>query len=150
MSVSVFIVASSRHIEIAFKIFDVNGDATVDMEEFEEILTVLRSQTSVGMRHRESKLMSAPSTGKGAVNSGLKQLFFGRDGKGKLRVQDFLAFQERMKDEVLWMEVKFLGFILEYVIFIPECISNNCLLNSSLGWMPLAEKFTKRISPRCC
>ncbi|OQV13724.1 Calcium uptake protein 1, mitochondrial [Hypsibius exemplaris] len=50
---------SARHIEIAFKIFDVNGDGSVDAEEFEGILDVLRQQTSIGMRHREAKMLGS-------------------------------------------------------------------------------------------
>ncbi|XP_055333532.1 calcium uptake protein 1, mitochondrial-like [Paramacrobiotus metropolitanus] len=95
---------SARHIEIAFKIFDVNGDGTVDADEFEEILNVLRSQTSVGIRHREAKLMGGSYGGTKFVDSGLKTFFFGKSGTGKLKVQDFLAFQAKMKDEVLRME----------------------------------------------
>lgn len=97
-------LVSARHIEISFRIFDANGDGDVDAEEFEEILNVLRSQTSVGIRHREAKLTGGSYGGSKLVDSGLKTFFFGKNGKGKLRVQDFLAFQAKMKDEVLKME----------------------------------------------
>lgn len=42
-----------RNFEIAFKMFDLNGDGEVDMEEFEQVQSIIRSQTSMGMRHRD-------------------------------------------------------------------------------------------------
>ncbi|PNI75453.1 MICU1 isoform 4, partial [Pan troglodytes] len=35
-----------RNFEIAFKMFDLNGDGEVDMEEFEQVQSIIRSQTS--------------------------------------------------------------------------------------------------------
>lgn len=48
-----FIVASRRHFEIAFRMFDLNGDGDVDCEEFEKVATLIRQQTSIGSRHRD-------------------------------------------------------------------------------------------------
>jgi len=47
------IVASKRHFEIAFRMFDLNGDGDVDCEEFEKVATLIRHQTSIGSRHRD-------------------------------------------------------------------------------------------------
>lgn len=46
-------VASRRHFEIAFRMFDLNGDGDVDCEEFEKVATLIRQQTSIGSRHRD-------------------------------------------------------------------------------------------------
>lgn len=45
--------ASRRHFEIAFQMFDWNGDGNVDVEEFETVATLIRQQTSIGSRHRD-------------------------------------------------------------------------------------------------
>lgn len=45
--------ASRRHFEIAFKMFDLNGDGDVDSMEFEEVANLIRQQTSIGSRHRD-------------------------------------------------------------------------------------------------
>lgn len=47
------ILASKRHFEIAFRMFDLNGDGDVDCEEFEKVATLIRHQTSIGTRHRD-------------------------------------------------------------------------------------------------
>lgn len=46
-------IASRRHFEIAFQMFDWNGDGNVDVEEFETVATLIRQQTSIGSRHRD-------------------------------------------------------------------------------------------------
>lgn len=46
-------LASKRHFEIAFRMFDLNGDGDVDCEEFEKVATLIRHQTSIGSRHRD-------------------------------------------------------------------------------------------------
>ena len=45
--------ASVRHFEIAFRMFDLNGDGDVDAEEFDQVAELLRMTTSVGSRHRD-------------------------------------------------------------------------------------------------
>nr|CAG4640633.1 EOG090X017M [Eulimnadia texana] len=44
---------SRRHFEIAFQMFDLNGDGNVDSEEFDQVAALLRQTTSVGNRHRD-------------------------------------------------------------------------------------------------
>lgn len=48
-----YFLASKRHFEIAFRMFDLNGDGDVDCEEFEKVATLIRHQTSIGSRHRD-------------------------------------------------------------------------------------------------
>lgn len=49
----ILFIASKRHFEIAFRMFDMNGDGDVDAEEFELVAQLLRQTTSVGARHRD-------------------------------------------------------------------------------------------------
>lgn len=49
----IYFLASRRHFEIAFRMFDLNGDGDVDCEEFEKVATLVRHQTSIGSRHRD-------------------------------------------------------------------------------------------------
>ena len=40
------------HFEIAFKMFDLNGDGNVDADEFEKVTDLMKQQSSTGSRHR--------------------------------------------------------------------------------------------------
>lgn len=94
---------SRRHFEIAFKMFDLNGDGNVDAKEFEVVTNLMRSQSSMGARHRDHQ--NTGSTFKG-INSGLINYFFGEDKSGMLTVDKFLEFQRRLQNEILALEFK--------------------------------------------
>merc|ERR1719300_875890 len=44
---------SRRHFQIAFKMFDLNGDGTVDASEFGLVTDLMRSHSATGARHRD-------------------------------------------------------------------------------------------------
>lgn len=94
---------SRRHFEIAFRMFDLNGDGDVDCEEFEKVATLIRQQTSIGSRHRDHA--NTGNTFKG-VNSALTTYFFGPNLKQKLTIEKFLEFQERLQKEILSLEFR--------------------------------------------
>ncbi|XP_036402345.1 calcium uptake protein 1, mitochondrial isoform X1 [Megalops cyprinoides] len=92
-----------RNFEIAFKMFDLNGDGEVDMEEFEQVQSIIRSQTSMGMRHRD-RSTTGNTLKTGGCSSALTTYFFGADLRGKLTIGSFLEFQRKLQHDVLKLE----------------------------------------------
>ncbi|XP_015121895.1 calcium uptake protein 1 homolog, mitochondrial isoform X2 [Diachasma alloeum] len=92
---------SRRHFEIAFRMFDFNGDGDVDSDEFGKVATLIRQQTSIGNRHRDHG--NTGNTFKG-VNSALTTYFFGPANNQKLTIEKFLDFQEQLQKEILNLE----------------------------------------------
>ncbi|XP_074531837.1 calcium uptake protein 1, mitochondrial isoform X2 [Halichoeres trimaculatus] len=92
-----------RNFEIAFKMFDLNGDGEVDLEEFEQVQSIIRSQTSMGMRHRD-RSTTGNTLKTAGCSSALTTYFFGEDRKGKLTIGSFLEFQRKLQHDVLKLE----------------------------------------------
>ncbi|XP_041363978.1 calcium uptake protein 1, mitochondrial-like isoform X2 [Gigantopelta aegis] len=90
-----------RNFEIAFRMFDINGDGEVDIEEFKRVQNIAQSQTSVGMRHRNH---SNTGSVQKFVSSALLTFFFGEDGTKKLTADEFLEFQRQLQTEILRIE----------------------------------------------
>ncbi|XP_045764609.1 calcium uptake protein 1 homolog, mitochondrial-like isoform X4 [Maniola jurtina] len=92
---------SRRHFEIAFRMFDLNGDGDVDCEEFEKVAALIRQQSSIGSRHRDHA--NTGNTFKG-INSALTTYFFGPKLNEKLTIEKFLDFQQQLQKEILSLE----------------------------------------------
>ncbi|OXA52924.1 calcium uptake protein 1 homolog, mitochondrial isoform X2 [Folsomia candida] len=94
---------SRRHFEIAFRMFDLNGDGDVDVEEFEKVTALIRQRTSIGARHREH---SVSVNSLREMNSALNSYFFGTTRREKLTIEKFLEFQMQLQTEILKLEFK--------------------------------------------
>lgn len=86
-----------RNFEIAFRMFDINGDGELDLDEFNRVQEVIRNQTYVGMRHRDHAVTGSVDHG---LSSSLQCYFFGKDGRKKLTHKEFLDFQRQLQREI--------------------------------------------------
>lgn len=90
-----------RVFELAFKMFDLNGDGNVEYEEFDKVRSVTSSQTCVGMRHRDHAVTGSVLK---PTNSALNGYFFGPGLNKKLTIDRFLDFQRHLERDILWIE----------------------------------------------
>lgn len=90
-----------RNFQIAFKMFDLNGDGDVDRGEFDKVQEIVRAQTSMGSRHRDHAVTGSVMKD---YSSALMTYFFGQNGDQKLTVKQFLDFQAEVSKEVLRIE----------------------------------------------
>lgn len=101
MLLLVILSTPPKQFQIAFKMFDLNGDGEVEFEEFEKVRKLLGRQTSMGMRHRDHAVTG--NTLK-SMNTALSTYFFGVDHSKKLTVDKFLDFQRQLQNEILLLE----------------------------------------------
>ncbi|CAG0887489.1 unnamed protein product [Cyprideis torosa] len=94
---------SKRHFEIAFQMFDLNGDGDVDAEEFSAVESLLLQNSSIGSKHRDHGSAGTISKGS-AASSALSKFFFGPDLREKLTIERFLEFHEQLQREILTLE----------------------------------------------
>lgn len=117
-----------RQFEIAFRMFDLNGDGELDSEEFDVVRSVIMDTTAMGRRHRDHS--TTGSTLKKRSNSALQQYFFGPEGDQKLTIKKFLDFHAQLQEEITRLEfdraspvdgkiteVQFANFLLTYAGF---------------------------------
>jgi Ca2+-binding EF-hand superfamily protein len=90
-----------QHFEIAFKMFDLNGDGEVDASEFQKVCNILNKGTAVGQRHRDHTTTGSVSKG---VGGALQLYFFGSDLKQRLTAEKFGQFQDKLQRELLRIE----------------------------------------------
>lgn len=96
---------SARHVGIAFRMFDLNGDGEVSAEEFKRVKTLFLSMSSTGMRHRDRNTTGNVLVGEThSSHSGILAYFFGSDGKSKLTVDTFIHFKRKLQRQVMRLE----------------------------------------------
>jgi len=91
------LATSRRQFEIAFRMFDLNGDGDVDAEEFSQVQNIIRAGTSWGKAHKDHHKASYNA-------SAIMSYFFGEKIDGKLTIQEFLDFQTELQNEILRLE----------------------------------------------
>lgn len=92
-----------------------------------QVQSIIRSQTSMGMRHRDRSTTGNTLKSAGC-GSALTTYFFGKDLKGKLTIRSFLEFQRKLQHDVLKLEViekKQRRMITNGVSLLSISISNN-------------------------
>uniref|UniRef100_A0A3B4Z4V9 Calcium uptake protein 1, mitochondrial n=1 Tax=Seriola lalandi dorsalis TaxID=1841481 RepID=A0A3B4Z4V9_SERLL len=67
------------------------------------VQSIIRSQTSMGMRHRD-RSTTGNTLKTAGCSSALTTYFFGEDLKGKLTIGSFLEFQRKLQHDVLKLE----------------------------------------------
>lgn len=91
------LATSRRQFEIAFRMFDLNGDGDVDADEFSQVQNIIRAGTSWGKAHKDHHKSNFN-------NSAIMYYFFGEKMDGKLTIQQFLDFQTELQNEILRLE----------------------------------------------
>nr|AAP06316.1 similar to GenBank Accession Number AE003616 calcium binding atopy-related autoantigen 1;atopy related autoantigen in Mus musculus [Schistosoma japonicum] len=92
-----------RQFEIAFRMFDINGDGELDINEFEVVRSVIMGTTAVGRRHRDNST-SGCTLKPSSSNSAFKCYFFGPNGDQKLPISKFLQFHSELQEEIMRLE----------------------------------------------
>ncbi|KAK7283104.1 hypothetical protein RIF29_12390 [Crotalaria pallida] len=87
----------------AFKMFDVDNSGEIDKEEFKKVMALMRSHNRQGVQHRNG-LRTGLKVNGSVEDGGLVEYFFGKDGKGCLRHDEFIQFMRDLNDEVLRLE----------------------------------------------
>jgi len=89
---------SNKQIEIAFKLFDSNGNGEVDVDEFMSAISAIRAQTVLGSKQRSPKEVELKK------DSGLLKYFFGSDESNTLKLESFVQFVTNLQTEFLKAE----------------------------------------------
>jgi hypothetical protein len=86
-----------RYFQIAFQMFDFDGNGNFDFDEFTKLKSLIRAQTSIGQRHRDHSTTGNILRETSIVN----QYFFGENLDQLLTLDKFLHFYEQLQNEIL-------------------------------------------------
>eukprot|EP01091_Cochliopodium_minus_P013012 TRINITY_DN4080_c0_g1_i2.p1 TRINITY_DN4080_c0_g1~~TRINITY_DN4080_c0_g1_i2.p1 ORF type:complete len:276 (-),score=103.38 TRINITY_DN4080_c0_g1_i2:35-862(-) len=87
-------------VEIAFKMFDKDGNGEVDSKEFTEVMKVMRKMNNVASASRDGGSLSQVK--KRSID--IVPSFFGKDGKGTLKLENFQGFMDNLFSSILVLE----------------------------------------------
>ncbi|KAK6927588.1 EF-hand domain [Dillenia turbinata] len=88
---------------VAFKMFDISNDGEIHMEEFKKVMGLMQAHNRQG-KHQRGGLRTGLRVGHTVENGGLIEYFFGKDGKRRLKHDNFVQFLRRLRDEILDLE----------------------------------------------
>ncbi|KAK9706255.1 hypothetical protein RND81_07G113700 [Saponaria officinalis] len=90
---------------VAFKMFDLDHNGEIDREEFQKVMSLMRTYNRQGRQHSDGRRFGLKVSGGGSVeNGGLIEYFFGKDGKQALQHHKFVQFLRDLHDEILRLE----------------------------------------------
>ncbi|CAG2059823.1 unnamed protein product, partial [Timema podura] len=92
---------SPRQYEFAFRMFDLNGDGVVDIDEFILVSRLFQRQSTTGNRHRDNHQTGNVFKGPDTV---LATYFFGTNLDQKLTIHQFVEFQKLLQREIHTLE----------------------------------------------
>jgi len=107
-----------RNFEIAFRMFDLDGNGVVDAQEFDKVIEIIMKGTPVAKKHTNRR-----------KQSNIARYFFGDDRKNELTSDEFLKFQTDIQREILKIEFDKLKPDANNTITY-EAFANMILLNS--------------------
>ena len=87
-------------VEIAFKMFDKDGNGEVDQNEFTQVMKVMRKMNKMASASRDGGSLSQVK--KREID--VVPAFFGSDGKGTLKLKDFERFMDNLFSSLLILE----------------------------------------------
>ena len=129
-----------RYFQIAFQMFDYDGNGTFDFDEFTKLKTLIRTQTSIGQRHRDHATTGNILRETSIVN----QYFFGENLDQLLTMEKFLQFYEQLQNEILQLEFNRAGKCPQDETRMTELD----FASSLLAYSGLSEKRVKKMLKR--
>ena len=91
-------------VDIAFKMFDADGNGVVDANEFAQVMKVMRKLNPLTSSSRDAGALSQVKR----RNTQVMPSFFGPDGKDTLSLTHFKTFMARLHSSVLELEFRLL------------------------------------------
>ncbi|KAG0461701.1 hypothetical protein HPP92_021679 [Vanilla planifolia] len=87
----------------AFKMFDLDHNGKIELEEFKKVMTLMQSINRQGASHRGG-LRIGLKVSKSMEDGGILEYFFGKDGKRCLQHDEFVQFLRDLQDEIVNLE----------------------------------------------
>jgi len=123
-----------RNFEIAFRMFDLDGNGVVDAQEFDKVTETIMKGTTVGKRHTAKKKMS-----------NIASYFFGDDRSKTLTSEEFIEFQSNFHRDILKMEFDLMNPDPETGLIRERDFANMLLVHARFD-KDKARKIQKRVN----